>query len=175
MPQDLVVYLILSSVQMLAAIVLTASALYSGLKVLDRMTTGIEEWKEIKKGNVAVGIFYAAAIICFIIFMLPRIEDILSMVSAHYPVKTIALGLVFSFINYIIALGFGTIILYLSINLVDKLTTDIDEMGALKKGNIAVALIFSLMLLSVAIAVSFPLESFFVGLKGIEAAFISAI
>jgi len=175
MYQDLIVFLVLSFVQIVAAIILTATALYSGLRVLDRMTTGIEEWKEIKKGNVAVGIFYSAAIICFIIFLLPRIEDILFLISANYPIKITILGLVFALINYIIALGFGTLILYLSINLVDKLTTDIDEMGALKKGNIAVALIFSLMLLAVAVAVSFPLESLFMSLKGIEAAMIRVI
>lgn len=57
-----------SIVQLLLGIVLAVGAIYLALYILDKLTKGVEEFEEIKKGNVAValemgGVIIAVAVI----------------------------------------------------------------------------------------------------------------
>ena len=56
MVQELFISLVVVVLKVLSALVLSANALYSGMGILDRLTSGIDEWKEIKKGNAAIAI-----------------------------------------------------------------------------------------------------------------------
>jgi uncharacterized membrane protein YjfL (UPF0719 family) len=58
----------ISFVQLILGIVLAVGAIYLALNILDKLTKGIEEFEEIKKGNVAValemgGVIIAVAVI----------------------------------------------------------------------------------------------------------------
>ena len=50
-------------IQLVIAIILAVVALYIGFSVLGKITKGIDEEKEIAKGNVAVGILVAAGLV----------------------------------------------------------------------------------------------------------------
>lgn len=50
-------------IQLLIGIGLAVAAIYLALKVLDRMTKGVDEFKELEKGNVAVALEMAGVII----------------------------------------------------------------------------------------------------------------
>jgi uncharacterized membrane protein YjfL (UPF0719 family) len=50
-------------VQLIIALALAVAAQYAGLSVLDKLTKDIDEWMELKKGNVAVGLIMAAVVI----------------------------------------------------------------------------------------------------------------
>ena len=50
-------------VQLILGILLAIGAIYLALKVLDKLTKGIEEFEELKKGNVAVALEMAGVII----------------------------------------------------------------------------------------------------------------
>jgi uncharacterized membrane protein YjfL (UPF0719 family) len=57
-----------SIIQLLLGIVLAVGAIYLALYILDKLTKGVEEFEEIKKGNVAValemgGVIIAVAVI----------------------------------------------------------------------------------------------------------------
>jgi len=49
--------------QLVLGIVLAIGAIYLALSILDRLTKGVEEFEEIKKGNVAVALEMAGVII----------------------------------------------------------------------------------------------------------------
>jgi uncharacterized membrane protein YjfL (UPF0719 family) len=49
--------------QLLAGIVLAVGAIYLALNILDKLTKGVEEFEELKKGNVAVALEMAGVII----------------------------------------------------------------------------------------------------------------
>jgi uncharacterized membrane protein YjfL (UPF0719 family) len=58
----------ISFVQLILGIVLAVGAIYLALNILDKLTKGVEEFEEIKKGNVAValemgGVIIAVAVI----------------------------------------------------------------------------------------------------------------
>jgi uncharacterized membrane protein YjfL (UPF0719 family) len=54
---------VIAIVQLLLGIVLAVVAIYLALYILDRLTKGVEEFEELKKGNVAVALEMAGVII----------------------------------------------------------------------------------------------------------------
>ena len=50
-------------VQLIIALALAVAAQYAGLSVLNKLTKDIDEWNELKKGNVAVAVIMAAVVI----------------------------------------------------------------------------------------------------------------
>jgi uncharacterized membrane protein YjfL (UPF0719 family) len=55
--------LIVSIIQLIIGIIFAIAGIYLALYVLDKMTKGIEEFKEIEKGNVAIALEMAGVII----------------------------------------------------------------------------------------------------------------
>lgn len=155
---DLLIDLILTLIRILLSIVLSAGALYTGISLLDRLTPEIDEWKLIKSGNAAIGMLYAAVMISTFLMVAPAIDDFrLALPDA-----------IFSLINYAIALVGAVAIIYLTIHVADRLTADLDEFAELEKGNIAVALVLSVVLVAVAIAASQQLQELFSIIKSAE-------
>jgi len=58
-----VISIIMGFVQLVIALALAVAAQYVGLSFLGRLTKGFNEWDELKKGNVAVGIVMASIVI----------------------------------------------------------------------------------------------------------------
>jgi uncharacterized membrane protein YjfL (UPF0719 family) len=50
-------------IQLILGIVLAVGAIYLALNILDKLTKGVEEFEELKKGNVAVALEMAGVII----------------------------------------------------------------------------------------------------------------
>ena len=53
----------ISFVQLILGIILAVGAIYLALNILDKLTKGVEEFEELKKGNVAVALEMAGVII----------------------------------------------------------------------------------------------------------------
>ncbi|MBI5047274.1 DUF350 domain-containing protein [Candidatus Micrarchaeota archaeon] len=168
MIEDTLVGFVFAFVKILVTIVLSLGAAYSGISFLDKLTRGIDEWKEIKKGNLAVGVLYSAVILSLALLVMPRIEDFVMYVAPNANVSTAFYSLAVTFVNYLLSLFLGVFFIYLTINLLDYVTTDLDEMDALKKGNVTVALIMAVVIISVMIVARFPFENIFVLLKSVE-------
>ncbi len=171
MAAELLIDFILAFVRILTAIVLSASALYTGISMLNRLTSGIDEWKLIKKGNVAVGLFYTTAMFSLMIFVAPRISELIVYIQDVLPIEITILNLIILFVNYVLSLILGIVIIFLTIHVIDRLTSDLDEMAELERGNVAVALIMSVVLVSVVLASSVPAESVFSMIKSLESSF----
>ena len=60
---DGILTVVIAIVQLLLGIVLAVVAIYLALYILDRLTKGVEEFEELKKGNVAVALEMAGVII----------------------------------------------------------------------------------------------------------------
>ena len=61
--------LIASIFQLILGIILAIAAIYLALNVLDKLTKGIDEFEELKKGNVAVALEMAGVIIAVAIII----------------------------------------------------------------------------------------------------------
>ena len=168
MVQDILIGFILAGLRILSAIVLSAGALYSGISVLDRLTPGIDEWKLIKKGNIAVGLLYATVMFAVMLFTGPRVLEFTMYIQSALPIELTAYALFISLANYIFSLLLGIFVIFLTIHVIDRITPDLDEFAELEKGNVAVALIMSVVLVSVVLATSAPFETLFAMIKSVE-------
>ncbi len=144
-------------IKIVIGLVLIGSSAYYGMHLFDRYTKHVEEWEELKKGNVAVGIFFSALIIAHMIFVLPRINDIIFLLAPN--INYILVGIAIA--NYIIATILSTIVLYFAFITIDQISEEIEELAEIEKGNIAIALITSITLIFIALGLSSSFELLF--------------
>jgi uncharacterized membrane protein YjfL (UPF0719 family) len=162
--QEIVLQFAAAAAKMIAAIILTAGSLYFGMRILDRMTSGIDEWKEIRKGNMAVGIFYLAALLSLVMLIAPRIAELQVFIDPALPLKWLALTAV----NYLISIPLAILVIYLAVHVVGRLTVDVDELSELKKGNVAMSLVFSISVILVSFMAIAPMEYLFMVIRSLE-------
>ncbi|HOS81877.1 MAG TPA: DUF350 domain-containing protein [Methanolinea sp.] len=131
-------------IQLVIAIILAVIALYIGFSVLSRITKGIEEEKELAKGNAAVGIIVAAVFFAIALVVQSGVSGISLGVSKALSVGLfsmdgiVAIGVAILQLILGIVLAVGAI--YLALSILDRLTKGVSEFEEIRKGNVAVAL-----------------------------------
>lgn len=150
----LVLAIVLAIVTLFVSLGLAMFAVNKAIAMFDKTTKGIDEWAELRKGNVAVGILMAAMILAVgnVIsgsvagltgaLMDPRLE------VAYF--ADLAVGVV----NLLIGIWVATTVVSLAVKALDKMTKDIDEIAEIGKGNVAVAVMVAGVLLAVSFIVS---------------------
>lgn len=143
--------------QLVIAIVLAVAALYIGFYVLGWITKGIEEEKEIAKGNAAVGILVASVFIAIGIVVQSGVAGVSDGLKTAWDVGILSMGgmiaIGLSILQLIIGVGLAVGAIYLALNILDKLTKGIEEFEELKKGNVAVALEMAGVIITTAIII----------------------
>ena len=69
-------------IQLIVALALAMAMQYVALSVFGKLTKDLDEWGELKKGNVAVGITMAAIVIAVAAVVLKGVETLISAVFA---------------------------------------------------------------------------------------------
>ncbi len=150
-------------IQLVVAIILAVVALYIGFSVYGKITKGIDEQKELAKGNVAVGILIAAVFIAIGIVVQSGVAGVSSGISKALNGDILALAA--SIIQLILGIILAVAAIYLALNVLDKLTEGVEEFEELKKGNVAVALEMSGVIITTAVIIQS-------GVLGITAALV---
>jgi len=149
-------------IQLVIAIILAVAALYIGFSVMGKITKGIDEEKEIAKGNAAIGILIASVFVSIGLVVqsgVTGISDGLKIAVKGIPniandgILPIVLPIAMSIIQLILGIGLAIGAIYLALNILDKLTKGVDEFEELKKGNVAVALVMAGVIITVAIII----------------------
>jgi uncharacterized membrane protein YjfL (UPF0719 family) len=139
--------------QLFIGLILSLVSIYIGLRAFDWLTLGIDKMKEIKKGNVAVGILMASVVFAIAIVVQSGVAG-LTYAFVGKTAAQIPAAIIIGLIQLAICL-FGAIVSnHLSIRILDVITAEIDELSELKKGNVAVAVMMGGVLVSVALVVS---------------------
>jgi uncharacterized membrane protein YjfL (UPF0719 family) len=144
-------------IQLIIAIVLAVVALYIGFSVLNKITRGIDEEKELAKGNVAVGIIVAAVFFAIAIVVQSGVAGVsvgvgsalasgLGSTDAYIAIGVAILQLVLGIVLAIAAI-------YLALKVLDRMTKGVEEFEELKKGNVAVALEMAGVIVAVALII----------------------
>ena len=150
-------------IQLIIAILLAVVALYIGYSTFSKITKGIDEIQELKKGNVAVGIIIAAIFFAIAIVIQSGVAGI--SIGITNALAGDWWSLVAAFIQLILGIVLAIATIYLALNILDRLTKGINEFEELKKGNVAVAL----MMAGVIVATAVIIQS---GVIGITSALI---
>ncbi len=158
-------------IQLVIAIILAVVALYIGFSVFGKITKGIDEQKELAKGNTAIGILVASVFFAIGIVVQSGVAGISSSIKAAQAstggilsaggMLSIGMGILQLILGIVLAIA----AIYLALNILDKLTKGIEEFEELKKGNVAVALEMAGVIITTAVIIQS-------GVAGITAALI---
>ena len=131
-------------IQLIIAIILAVVALYIGFSVLNKITKGMDEAKELAKGNVAVGILIAAVFIGIAVVVQSGVSGVSLGIAKAMAVGIFSVdGLVaiaVAILQLILGIVLAIVSIYLALKVLDHLTKGVEEFEELKKGNVAVAL-----------------------------------
>lgn len=149
---------VIGIVQLIIAIILAVVSLYIGFAMIDKMTSNIDEEKEIAKGNAAVGIFVASIFVSIALVVQSGVAGV--AVGLKNAIAGDIYSLVASIVQLILGVILAVAVIYLALNIFDRLTKGIDEFKEIEKGNVAVAV----ELAGVIIAVGLIVQSGVVGI-----------
>ncbi len=156
-------------IQLIVSIIFAVLALYIGFAVLGKITKGINEEKELAKGNAAVGIIVAAVFVAIALVVQSGVSGLTVGINKAISVGILSvdglLAIGVSLIQLILGIVLAVGAIYLALNILDKLTKGVEEFEEIRKGNVAVALEMG----GVIIAVAVIIQS---GVIGITAALI---
>lgn len=136
----------LAFLRLILAIVFAIVALYIAAAVLNRLMKGVDLWKELGKGNVAMGILTAGIFISVAAIVAPGVAGLFKRIAP----LPIALG----FVQLVIAIGLAVAMQYLGLWVFGKLTREIEEWEELKKGNVAIGVAMAAIVIAVAVVVT---------------------
>lgn len=148
--------LLIELLKLVLGLGLAIASIYIGLSLFGRVTRGIDEQEELRKGNVAVAVLQVAIILAIATVVQKGIENMTNAVTAD----TLAdpgrlLGpLAGGVIQVFISLCAAIVVIYMAINILDRITKGIDEMSELKKGNVAVAVLMAGVLYAISFVVT---------------------
>jgi uncharacterized membrane protein YjfL (UPF0719 family) len=144
-------------IQLLISIIFAVLALYIGFAVLSKITKGIDEEKELAKGNAAVGIIVASVFVAIALVVQSGVSGISVGINKALSVGILSidglLAVCVAFIQLILGIVLAIAAIYLALNILDKLTKGIEEFEEIKKGNVAVALEMGGVIIAVAVIV----------------------
>jgi uncharacterized membrane protein YjfL (UPF0719 family) len=138
-------------IQLIIAIILAVVALYIGFSVFSRITKGMDEEKELMKGNPAVGIIIASIFFAIALVVQSGIAGI--SVGIMKALAGDWLAIVASLIQLILGIILAIGAIYLALNILDRLTKGVDEFEEIKKGNVAVSLMMAGVIVSTALII----------------------
>lgn len=138
-------------IQLIIAILLAVVALYIGYWTFSKITKGMDETAELRKGNVAVGIVIAAILFGIAIVVQSGIAGI--SIGLTNALSGDWFSLIASLIQLILGIILAIAVIYLALKVMDRLTKGLEEFEELKKGNVAVALLMAGVIVATAIIV----------------------
>jgi uncharacterized membrane protein YjfL (UPF0719 family) len=147
--------LVIAALKIFLSLLFGVTAVYFAIRFFDYLTKGIDEWKEIKKGNVAVAIYLASFIFTVALIIEPSLGRLTGDISLLFNKLTLAVLLIFVFdlLGLFITIIISSLVLLITIHLIDYLSHGMKKFEQLKRGNVAVAILLAAIILAVGIVI----------------------
>lgn len=138
--------------------------IYAGFKFFHKRIKSINELEEIKKNNIAVAILNASIILALVIMIKNAVEPAITVFSMALRNPDATFSSFFQtagiMLVQIILGGFiAYVSIYLAISLYTHLTKDLDELGEIKKNNIAVSIVLGVVIISISLLMQQGIKS----------------
>ena len=128
-------------------------SVYLGIRMFDKLTDGIDEMKELQKGNVAVAILLGAIILSIASVVEGGVYGLTQSIIPGLTPMELSAALLIGVVNLVVGVVLAVLSIYVAISMLDKITVGIDEFKELKRGNVAIAIIMAAVLLSVSFVI----------------------
>jgi len=151
--ENLLIGIGIAVAQLTLGLLLAMGSVYLGIRMFDKLTEGIDEMKELQKGNVAVAILIGA-----IIFSIANVVEggVYGLTQSIIPGLTpmeLSAALLIGAVNLVVGVILAILSIYVAISMLDKITIGIDEFKELKRGNVAVAIMMAAVLFAVSFVI----------------------
>jgi uncharacterized membrane protein YjfL (UPF0719 family) len=151
-----------SAAGLVLTVIVAGLVTFLSVWLFERTTRDIDEWAQLRQGNLAVGIVMAAIIVAVGIIVRPALQEPLINIDAGrarplYELMVNAVGLLVALFLAIVAVGF-------SVWLFTRLTTDLDEWTELAEGNRAVAVLMAGVIVAIAVLTATAVDRIVVAL-----------
>lgn len=143
-------------------VVVAGLVAFLGVWLFERTTRDIDEWAELRQGNLAVGIVMGAIVVAVGIIVRPALQE--PLISADVGRWRPLYELLVNAVGLFIALGLAVVAVGLAMWLFMRLTTDLDEWAELAAGNQAVAALMAGVVLAVALLTATAVERIVIAL-----------
>jgi uncharacterized membrane protein YjfL (UPF0719 family) len=140
--------------QLVVAILLAVLAVYLGVVLFERTTRSINEWAELLKGNLSVGMVLGSMAVAVALILRPTTQV---SVGTSWDVGAGMLPVYVLFteaIQILIGIVLAIVSIWLALYIFSRLTGQIDEMAELEKDNRSVAVLLVGVILAVALLIS---------------------
>ncbi|MEM2948155.1 MAG: DUF350 domain-containing protein [Candidatus Anstonellales archaeon] len=159
-------------VQLAVGIIFAAGSVYFAMNLLDRFTKGMHEIRELRKGNLAVAIYVAAFIFSISIVIESGVAQIVSAFNPESTPTVMTLVIVFNVIKLFISVVLAVVAIYLALQVINRITPEINEFEEIASGNVAVALFTAAVLISVSFVIRATVSNLSDFLDPVSLAFI---
>jgi uncharacterized membrane protein YjfL (UPF0719 family) len=138
-----------SGVGLALTVVVAGLVTFLGVWLFERSTRDIDEWAQLRDGNLAVGIVMGAIVVAVGIIVRPALQD--PLIAADLGRSRPFYELLINAVGLLIALALAVVAVGFAVWLFTRLTTDLDEWAELADGNRAVAALMAGVVLAVAL------------------------
>jgi uncharacterized membrane protein YjfL (UPF0719 family) len=130
----------------IVSLLLSVVSVYLGLLLFSRLTPKTDEFAELAKGNLAVGLMLASVVFAVALVVTPAIPYVSNaLLSARW------YALISSFVIVLVRLIAAVVSVSLAVYVFDRLSGSLDEFAEINKGNTAVAIVLSSVILATAL------------------------
>ncbi|MBP7686542.1 MAG: DUF350 domain-containing protein [Thermoflexales bacterium] len=150
--------LFLSGAQLVISVITAALVAFLSIWLFDKTTRGIDEWNELRKGNVAVGVVLAAIIVGVGIILRPGLAPAALNLDVG-PGNAVVIRLAVQLIQILIGLLLSIVSIGAALWIFTRLTGAIDEWAEIGRGNVAIAIVLAGVVIATALIVSTALDA----------------
>ena len=148
----------LSGTQLIISIVVAAAAAYLSIWLFDRTTRDIDEWNELRKGNLAVGIVLGAIVVGVGVVMRPALAPLTLNLDAA-PLDAVAYRILLHGVQVIVGLVLAVVSIGFALWVFTRLTGAIDEWAEIGRGNSAIAVVLAGVIVATALIIGTTLDT----------------
>lgn len=164
--------LVIALVQLAVGLGFAMLAVYAGIRIFDKLTTGIDEMAELRRGNTAIGVLMGAVVIAYATVIAGGVSSLTNVVLSigNKSLVETGIALLGGVINLLIGLGLASFAITMALRIFGKITKDMDEQAELKRGNLAVAFLLAAILFAVATVIAAGVASVGTAISGLGSA-----
>jgi uncharacterized membrane protein YjfL (UPF0719 family) len=150
--------LFLSGAQLVIAIVAAGLTAYLAVWLFDKTTPGVDEWNELRRGNLAVGVVLAAVILAIGLIMRPSFAPAALNLDLD-PANAVVTRLFVQLIQIVVGLLLAVVSITVSVWVFTRLTGAINEWAEINRGNTAIAVMLAAVIVATALITSTALDA----------------
>ena len=145
-----------SVVGLALTVVVAGLVTFLGVLLFERTTRDIDEWQELRQGNLAVGVVIGATVVAVGLIVRPALQH--PFIAADLGWTRPFYELLINALGVFVALGLAVLAIGFAVWLFTRLTANLDEWAELQAGNQAVALLMAGVILAVALLTETAVE-----------------